>query len=335
MKKIFWPVFFLELFFLASSYAQHEVCKGIFSLWNVDQDIQEITDIEKPFVQGASIRFSWEKLEPVQGQFQWSILDAALAKAYYANKKAMLRVTAGSRSPQWVYQACAYLTINEEEVSQTLSPARLKMFNALKGKKVPVPWDETYLGLWQNFIINLGQRYNSDKRIVLIQMSGGGFAGEMFLGKEINWAKHGYDPQKIESTWKRIIDFYVTAFPDKSLALDIGAPLRADYPVMNSVIDYCLAKYPGKVFIQYNGLEGRSAQNSEYDFAIAAASANTTVGYQMTGGKSWFPERMGSYTAAFEKALRNKASYFEIYRSDILASDLQDELIRLGQQFKD
>jgi hypothetical protein len=334
-QDYFWTVLFIlaAVFFLLiipfrTLSAQDYSCKGIFSLWNVDQIPQETSDIEKPFVQGASIRFSWDKIEPAQEQFQWALIDAALAKVASVNKKAILRIIAGSRSPQWVYQLCGHLTINEEELSKKLSPRKLNVFKTFEGKIIPVPWDDGYLRLWQEFISKFGKTYNSDKRIILIQMSGGGFAGEMFLGKELDWEKHGYNPQKIVVMWKRIIDFYVESFPDKPLALDIGAPIKTDYQVMDDVIDYCLTKYPGKVFIQHNGLEG-SRQNNDYDNAIVSASSKTIVGYQMSGSRDWFPERIGNYRDAFEKALTNKASYFEIYRSDILGDELKDELMWL------
>jgi hypothetical protein len=182
-----------------------------------------------------------------------------------------------------------------------------------------VPWDEVYLTRWGKFIRALGQRYSGHPDIYSIQMTGGGYIGEMNLPKAVaKWQEVGYSDAKLVAAWKRIIDTYQEAFPGTPTNLDLGEPLgRNRSNVLEPVVSYVLSKYPRKVYLQHNGLKADFPQNHRVRQILRDASRKTLVGYQMVGGKDWLHQETGDRKAAFRNALEDRASYVEVYASDI------------------
>jgi len=282
--------------------------KGVYSLHNTNSAISAAPELNKPYVQGLSIRYGWKNIQPTAGSYNWIGMDQALALC----RKAIIRVVAGTMSPAWV-----------ECQKTTTSPA------------IPYPWDEAYLKPWLVFIKAFGQRYNGNKTVQMVQMTGGGLAAEMFLGKQyVNWPALGYTKERIVGVWKQIIDAYAAAFPKKRLGLNIGAPLRTDYEVLDEILTWAIAKYPLQIVLQYNGLHGRDGVLDEYDKRLKDRSKRVTVGYQTTGSTEWNPENMGDYRVAFEKAVLCGASYLELYDCDLLNESLAEDIVWVAGKLK-
>jgi hypothetical protein len=87
--------------------------------------------------------------------------------------------------------------------------------------------------------------------------------------------------------------------------------------VLGPVVSYVLAKYPRKVYLQHNGLKADLPQNRRVRQILRDASRQTRVGYQMVGGKDWLHQQTGDRQTAFRIALEDRASYIEVYASDI------------------
>lgn len=284
------------------------VIKGIYSLHNTNSAISAALELNKPYVPGLSIRYGWKNIQPAAGSYNWIGMDQALALC----RKAIIRVVAGTMSPSWV------------ECQRTATSLN-----------IPYPWDEAYLGPWLDFIKAFGQRYNNQREVQMVQMTGGGLAAEMFLGKQYaDWPTLGYTGARIVEVWKRIIGAYVAAFPKKRLGLNIGAPLRTDYEILDEVLVWMVAKYPRQIVLQYNGLHGRNGTLDEYDKRLKDYSKKVTVGYQTTGSTEWNPEKMGDYRAAFEKALSCGSSYLELYDCDLLNESLAEDIIWVAGKLK-
>lgn len=284
----------------------------IFSLQRPDDDpMQEIPELRSAWVYGLSWRFKWRTIEPQHGQYRWDLLDNALAVTGRAGKKAMLRITAGINSPDWVYQAGAQAFVfrNTDLAHPENYPASLHM---------PIPWDAAYLAKWEEFIHAFGKRYNNHPHIYSIQMTGGGHIGEMNLPKaHAKWAQIGYTDAKLIAAWKRIIDAYQGAFPDTPTNLDLNEPLGKRSNVLEPVVSYVLTTYPGKVYLQYNGLKADFPRDHRIRRLIQEASNKTVVGYQMVGGKGFLERQAGDRLTAFRHAVEDGISYLEIYASDI------------------
>ncbi len=147
----------------------------------------------------------------------------------------------------------------------------------------------------------------------------------MILDNSYNWQAYGYTSPKMIATWESIIDTLCHEFPNKLLALDINKPINNDSQTMSAVINYCLAKYPGHIVFQNNGLNGRSLEPGFYETTLLQLSKSAIVGYQTTGSLTFNEDKVGDYHTIFQKAINCRASYLEIYRNDILTPELQTD----------
>ncbi|MDD5640175.1 MAG: beta-galactosidase [Syntrophales bacterium] len=290
---------------------------GIYSLLPVDRIPASLPELSNPDVAGISVRFYWKTLEPQPGKYHWEPLDRAIALASESGKKIMIRVIAGLGTPEWVYQAGA------QRATPRFRPKQLERLPAQRRRRltrirqVPVVWDPHYLTPWLAFIKAFGRRYDGHPALYSIQMSGGGIGGEMSLRREFDWGRYGYTDARLIATWKQIIDAYQQSFPSTRTNLDILEPIPRRSQVLQPVVDYCLSKYPGRVFLQYNGLNATGGP-PQYRTIIRQAAGKTKVGYQMTGGGKWLESKVGDRGKAFRHALEDGASYLEVYHGDLI-----------------
>jgi hypothetical protein len=316
MKSLY-RLFFLTVITLSFVYPHNSMIMAqdhvkIFSLQEPNQaPHHELPELNNPFISGISWRFRWKTIQPRDNEYSWELIDRAIEVSGKAGRKAMLRVIAGISTPEWLYQ----MDIKSFEFSNT-DLANPKTYK--DRLRMPIPWDEVYLTQWQEFIQAFGQRYNGNPHIYSIQMTGGGHIGEMNLPKaHKKWQQVGYSDAKLIAAWQRIIDAYQKAFPDTPTNLDINEPLGRRSNVLNPVVSYVLVTYPGKVYLQQNGLKADFAQENRIRQIIREASAKTTVGYQMVGGKDHLHERTGDRIAAFRNALEDRVGYVEVYAADV------------------
>jgi hypothetical protein len=261
---------------------------------------------------GISWKFRWSTIEPQDGVYDWSLIDRAIQDSQHAGKKVMLRVVAGIYSPPWIAQEAAMVTFSN---AQLFTPA-----NYPPTVSMPIPWDQTYLSKWEQFIAAYGQRYNANPEIWSIQMPGGGFIGEMSLPQaDATWAQVGYTDAKITAAWESIVTAFRQAFAGTPTNLDIDEPLSKGH-ALPAILSWVLQTYPGKVYIQQNGLRAAYADNLNlYRQDIRAAAQVTTVGYQMYGGSgSILSSKTGDRMTAFEVAVSDHARYLEVYSTDLL-----------------
>src|SRR3989304_5631678 len=195
---------------------------NLFSLntWRA-KSTGSVPELEKDFVYGISWRFGWDLVEPNDGQYYWNIVDKAITEAKRHNKKVMLRFTAGIHTPEWVYKAGARkFVFSNEDVWNT------EGYKNRPSMDMPLPWDPVFLTKWERFIKEAGKRYNKHPQVFSIQMTGGGWLGEMNLPKAYDkWKEAGYSDEKLIDAWKKIIETYRANFPDTPTNLDINEPL--------------------------------------------------------------------------------------------------------------
>lgn len=295
----------------------------IFALQKSDVEQKaEQPELNDPNIYGLSWRFGWAKIEPADGQYNWSLVDQAIAITSKAGKKVMLRIVAGINSPDWVYQAGTKPFDFRNTDLRHPATHRPDM-------RMPVPWDEVYLAQWETFIQTFGKQYNGNPNIYSIQMTGGGYIGEMNLPKAFaKWEQVGFSDDKLIAAWKRIIDTYQRAFPDTPTNLDINEPLGNRSNVLGPVVSYVLAKYPRKVYLQQNGLKADLPRDNQIRRILREAASQTLIGYQMVGGKGFLENQIGDRMTAFRNALEDRVSYLEIY-----ASDVRDPGLKRGMEF--
>ena len=322
---------------------------GLFASSGTPNDPIPDRILSLPFVAGVSIRTTWESVEPLEGEFDWSYIDSQLARAEAAGKRAILRVMAGIYAPQWVYDAGAESTVLRGHNQN----------NKLFGRefRIPVPWDAVVLDRWKRFIAALGERYNGHQAIYAVAMAGPtGLTSEMILPQDEEvWTAAGYSDARLIAAWTTTIDAYARAFPDTPLSLAVSAIPIPRHPgttrPAQEVVAYGLAHYGSQFYVQGNWLADtfppldESGPYNELYQLLSRASSRTTVGFQIGGhklsGQSYDPESdQDSSTLttdlgrALERALMAGASYIELnerhFNNSTYDSDLRRIALRLA-----
>ncbi len=310
-------------------FAQADV--KIFSLLAPDRGVEgDLPELNDPLMYGLSWRFRWKTIEPQEGQYNWAMIDRAIELTTKAGKHVLLRVVAGMQTPEWVYaDGARSFDFGEEDVaSGQRHPASTRM---------PIPWDDVYLGKWEAFIRAFGKRYNGNQHIYSVAMSGGGYIDEMNLPKAFErWRQAGYTDEKLIQAWKRIIDAYQRVFPETPTNLAINEPLGSlqQSNVVSPVVSYVLATYPRKVYLQQNALKADFPRDNRIRQIIREASVKTIVGYQMLGGKGFLERQTGDRVAAFRHALEDNVSYVEVYGPDVRDPRLRGALEFLARRLE-
>ncbi len=307
--------------------------RGIYALGDGTKPIPAAI-LRNPDVVGVSLRAGWEQVEPAENQYRW-VFDKEIARARAAGKKVMLRISAGTQTPQWVYAAGA-----EAFHFQDQNP-----FRADQGKReqIPVPWDPVFLKKWTAFVRAFGQKYASDDALVLVHLSGPVRRGaEMHLPKtesdKANWARIGYTSAKLIGAWKGVIDAYNQAFADKPLGLNVALPIEKD-GVVEGVAAYAAEKLGPRLCVQHNGLSAKTAPGWPQHKWVRAYRGRATVGFQMLcpvtpqGRLNAEGKRFGgSLDKALGIGLESGASYFEIYLADLQNPSLASEIHGLARR---
>jgi hypothetical protein len=268
--------------------------------------------LANPYVSGLSIRVRWSAVETSPGVYNWRAIDDAIAKARAAGKYAMIRILAGISTPDWVLAQVPTLTFSNQYLynAATTYPAQVTM---------PIPWNSTFLGLWGRFVAAMGAHYDGNPTLYSMQMSGGGFIGEMTLPTDVNtWLAAGYSDAKYIGCWETIVDAFRRAFPTTPLNLDITAPFPLSQyatDVFKPVATYATQDGSKKAWVQNNAL--RSAMLTfygPYRTEIRTVSSITRVGYQMLANTT----SADDLQKAFQVAIEDQAAYVEVYGPDIV-----------------
>jgi hypothetical protein len=124
---------------------------GPMKIYTLGKPDEQTGEIDFTNCDGLAYRAQWATCEPREGAYNWSQPDMALKKAKDAGKLISMSVTAGSRTPQWVFDAGA------------------KFFTYQGGGTgpqgtytMPQPWDRCYLDRFKRFLEVFNDRYGSE-----------------------------------------------------------------------------------------------------------------------------------------------------------------------------
>ncbi len=126
-------------------------------------------------LRGSRYRSSWQNicenpLDPTDTTYyDWSEIDAYLAKCVTYGQFAGISVAAGIYCPAWLYTVPSVRTINQSGPDPGL---------------MPVPWSEKYLDLWIQFINAFGERYDSHDQLLYFTVGGLGQVVETILAQD-------------------------------------------------------------------------------------------------------------------------------------------------------
>lgn len=301
--------------------------KGVYSLGVEKANAKTLNFLLKDQnVDGFSLRAIWKDIEPCEGNFDWKVFDSVIQRVKGSSKKMMLRVIAGSGSPDWIYSSGA----KKFEYTDQYIYHRKTYGKTLY---MPVPWDETYLSKWFHFIEEFGKRYNGNPLVTIVQMTGPAHGGEMYLEERTNkklWLKYGWSSEKLVNAWKKTIDTYAQAFPDKQIAIDIAIPVKFDngQQISEDVVAYGYQKMGKRFSVQGNWLAAKISDDFPPYILVKNYSKKTMVGFQMLWAYTWDNGKRlgGSFRKSIQRGLDAGARYLEIYPDDILNPDLRQDI---------
>lgn len=219
--------------------------RGVFSLVQAGKNIDPAT-LTNSNVDGISLRQAWADLQASEGVYNWSYLDAQIARAAAAGKAVALRIgTGGDNIPLWVMNAVR------------AAGGSTFIYNDNVGRHtIPVFWDPTFLAKKKAMIAALGARYSGNPALKVFTTSFANASSDDWavphnnivdtgyaLSEVLRWQNADYTSQAMIGAGKAVIDATMKAFPNQLVSLPINSNGGAlDYPnddnyVPQTVID--------------------------------------------------------------------------------------------------
>jgi hypothetical protein len=193
-------------------------------------------------VEGLAYRAQWSQCEPSEGRYVWGQPDLALSKAEGAGKLISMSVTAGSRTPAWVYSAGAESFYYQG--GGTGPQGRYQM---------PKPWDSIYLDKFKRFLEAFYQRYGD--KIDHTNVGGINCDTQEVLLPKAEDVEGGYPPNlndKLQEAWKILLDFYQATFTNMKFYGMHGEWFLPEPDITNTLVDTGIANYKNYA-LQWNG----------------------------------------------------------------------------------
>jgi len=312
------------------------VPKGVFSLPDSGNPAADAS-LTNPDVVGIAVRNGWRLVEPVEGQFDWSFLDAEVARATNAGKKIILRVPAGGVStPSWVFAA------GVKTFTFTDSNPYHSTYN--QTVTIPVFWDPILLAKKSDLMAAMGAHFAGNSTVVMVGVSGANATTDDWNVPNApadieQWKSLGYTSSKLITACEQQIDTAAAAFPQCTISMAVGQNGLLDATpdtVASAVVSYALSKYSGRFIVQKNTLSAQTpdpmlAPNfsawrimNDNEPQVAAQMmwdvTNDTTG-RMNGNVTPF-DPVTTLQAAVDLGLRYRLNFEEIYEEDVLNPNL-------------
>jgi hypothetical protein len=269
-------------------------------------------------VDGIAVRTSWQSLEPAQGSYDWSVIDAAVAAAAGHNKKLTLHIVASvfGSPPGWIYSlgAQSYSYASPTGVTKT----------------DPVPWDAIFLSRWSAFVSAFASHLVAIGGLSQVQYISIAIpVPEMSLVACSNASLPGaiaYNRTTYLNAWKTSIQTLQAAFPGITKLLPapvsvICAPDNDGAAFYHDTLDYSLGLSATGFALYATDL---NALGSVRMNGISADANRAPVTLQFISSATSDPtNRMqGSLKDAICAGLKTyKAGYFEVYKADLQNAD--------------
>jgi uncharacterized repeat protein (TIGR01451 family) len=316
--------------------------RGVFCLLPAGQgDGKDPAIYSDPSVDGVSVRQKWYELEPSEGVFDFTFLDAVSSMARASGKKVLLRIgtsggsaAKGGSTPNWVFDA-----INAEPL-----PTSQKFFtwndNGTQ-RTIPVFWDPVYLAKKKALIRALGAHLANNPAIKIVAASFANASSEDWAVPHTsadvsNWLAAGYTTYKMLDAGRQIIDTTMIAFPYQYVSLAVGGnghtgginlDPNENYLARSAVLA-ARASWSGRLIVQKNTLATYIAPapgtNTLYELLWDSAPdvgaqmlwyCYGDNGYRVNGGVAIDSSK--ALTKSVDVGLGYGVKFVEIYRTDI------------------
>jgi hypothetical protein len=280
--------------------------RGCYAMWPYYRPLPG-TVLENPGLVGVYLQFVWSDIEPEDGRFNWTKLDARMAEAEGAGLATVLSIRADlTHAPRWL--------LDDPRVRKvTLIGTNRYRDTFGKTAALPVFWDSTYHERRLRFIRAVARRYAERPSLAAVTVAFAnvdtddwGFPHEdaREIARLLNvrydnqqaWVQAGYTTEAIERVGREVIDTTARAFPRQCLKLPIGIHGRAleGEKVLRDILQYARARYEGRFFIQVSRLDtgvpeardpqiGTARPYSRYDLYRFVNEWSPHCGLQMFG----------------------------------------------------
>jgi hypothetical protein len=305
----------------------------------------DLQALNNPFISGVAVQMYWRDIEPVEGQPDWSKLDALFAAAESGNKWVQLLLFPGFHAPGWA----------KEGAQTDLFPIQ---YGPGKGtiERLPMPWDRVYLNRWFAFLKQLSERYGSSPAFRMIAADGPtSVSAEMTLPSKPQdhkkWLNDSYTPRKYLEAWQKTFQVYADYFPNQYVSLSapslpILGPGRKGLDERNQarrgIVEQAIGLLGHRFVLQWSDLhagrdQGSARESRHFDF-LAGYVGRVITGLQTGTNAERNSEFMGAkdnpplaLRKSIDKAMRpNKTghhiNYLEIHEQDVLAEEMQPVL---------
>ncbi len=305
----------------------------------------ELQAVNNPFISGVAVQMNWRDIEPVEGQPDWSELDALFAAAESGNKWVQLLLFPGFFAPEWAKEGA-----QTDRFPIQYGPGKGTI------EKLPMPWDRVYLNRWFAFLKQLSERYGRSPAFRMIAADGPtSVSAEMTLPSKPQdhkkWLNDSYTPRKYLEAWQKTFQVYADYFPDQYVSLSapslpILGPGRKGLDERNqarrAIVDQAIRLLGRRLVIQWSDLhagrdKGSARESRQFDF-LAGYFGRVITGLQ-TGtnaeGNSGFMGAEGNPPLALRKSIDqamrpnntgHHINYLEIHERDVLAEEMQPVL---------
>jgi hypothetical protein len=304
-----------------------------------------------PNIAGLTFRTSWEDIEPNQGSFVWAKLDTVFDKAEKNGKWVELVLIPGFATPAWALQG-----VQTDSFSVIYGPG--------KGENMvlPLPWDQTYLDRWFEFLKAVSARYQDRPSFIKIAADGPtSVTAEMSLPNApadlCTWIKLGYTSDRLIGAWRQVFANYAQIFPRQYFSLALypplpivdttrcknGNPSGIDHTesqrVTATIVGLGANTYPRQFVLQENGMtaaKNNTATFGGYD-VVKSYGGKVVIGYQLVTSAILHPADMGDpdgVTALQESLQRGvdaNAQFLEVWEPDVLTPAAQNVLAAVAE----
>lgn len=283
--------------------------------------------LTRDYISGVALQVGWRDVEPQEGRYDWSAIDAVVASARRSNKRITIHLLP-LHPPPWVFAA------GVQPFTFTMNFPGSPF--AGREQTEPLPWDPVYLQKWENLLRQFGGRYRSEPALFAVSVTaptpemvlpGGIPRSESFQRLQAIYSKDTY-----LRAWRRMIDAYGAAFPEQRKFLAPGVVLVDEY-FADDVLAYALQRYGQRLWVFNAGLhaEGTAVARilrGHIHELLREYAGKTHLGFQTIWSATQDPgNRMrGPLRRALEYGAGMGAEYIEVYEVDVRNPALEPDL---------
>ncbi len=216
-------------------------------------------DINRPKVEGMTIRFRGDWIRPSKTRWDFSFIDRCVARMEKANKLFSLLPMSGDNTAQWLVDSL----VSSEKLNDA-----------------PLPWAQANIDYVVSYYEALGKRYGNHQLCEDVHITGGtrGSTSEE-MHADPKWGTK--NNARIIGAYIDFIDAAARAFPTQTLWLAISGQ-KAARGYVNGVVEFGIREIGGRFGVKNNSLKSDTSLTADHNtIVVNAAKRGTRMGFEM------------------------------------------------------